>query len=316
MTAVAEAAPARRRVRSPSADALRQFRHSGPGMAGAIMVVAVILAGLLAPLITKLVGQDPNTFHGELVDAANGGAPFGFLGGVSAQHWFGVEPGTGRDLFALVMYGIRTSVLIAVAATAMAVTFGVALGMAMGYLGGLFEAVMARFVDFMFGFPALVFLIAIQVVVPPAFPRTVLLALSLAFFGWVGTARLIHGQARLLSARQFVEAARSSGTPSWRILSAELLPNLIGTVAVIVAMSFPATVATGAGLSFLGIGVSPNTPELGRLIGASVTWTYTGADPGYLIFPGAALFVLVLGSTLAGDAVRDAFDVRMSQGSR
>lgn len=312
MTLVAGSAVSRDRVRSPLADAVRQFRRSRPGMAGLVMVLVVVLAGLLAPLVVRLAGQDPFTFHGDLIDPANGGAPLGFLGGVSAEHWFGVEPGTGRDLFALVLYGIRTSVLIAVAATAMSVTFGVLLGLAMGYLGGTFEAVMGRFVDFMFGFPALLFLIAIQVIVPTTFPRTVLLALSLALFGWVGTARLIHGQARLLSARQFVEAARAAGTPSLRILVGELLPNLVGTVAVIVAMSFPATVATGAGLSFLGIGVSPNTPELGRLIGSSVTWTYTGADPGYLIFPGAALFVLVLGCTLAGDAVRDAFDVRMS----
>ncbi|SER73720.1 peptide/nickel transport system permease protein [Propionibacterium cyclohexanicum] len=302
-----------RRLRGPFAEALGQLRHDRMGMIGLGCVLLVVGAGLFAPVLAAIAGQDPYTFHSDLIDAANGGQPIGPLGGVSSTHWFGVEPQTGRDLFALVVYGIRTSVLIALGATFLSVTFGVLLGLAMGYFGGVFEYVMGRFVDFMFGFPSLLFLIAIQLIVPPEFPRTVLLALSLAVFGWVSTARLIHGQAKSLVNRDFIEAARSTGTPPGRILRAEMLPNLVGTVAVITALSFPTTISTAAGLSFLGVGVSPTTPELGRLIGQSVTWTYTGADVGFLLFPGAALLILMLGSTLLGDALRDAFDVRMGE---
>lgn len=267
--------------------------------------------GLLAPVLTAIEGRDATTFDSLAIDANTGGAPLGHFGGISSTHWLGVEPGTGRDLLALICYGIRTSVSIALGATALACTAGILLGLAMGYVGGLFEALASRFVDFMFGFPALLFLIAIQLIVPAEFPRPLLIMLSLALFGWAGTARLVHGQARALAARDYIVAARASGAGVWSILTGELLPNMLGTIVVIVALQFPGNVGTGAGLSFLGIGVGPQTPELGRLIGNSITWTYTGADPWYLIFPGTVLFLLVLGSTIVGDALRDAFDVKL-----
>lgn len=278
---------------------------------GAFFLGLVVLAGLLAPVIAAAEGQDPTSFDATSIDPNTGGVPIGSFGGISATHWLGVEPGTGRDLLALVCYGIRTSVGIAAGATAIAATIGVLVGLGIGYFGGWFEAVMGRVVDFMFGFPSLLFLIAIGLVVPDNFPRVVLIMLALAFFGWAGTARLVSGQAKALAARDYVTAARASGATSWQVLTGELLPNLIGTVVVVVALNFPGTVGTAAGLSFLGIGVGPQTAELGRLIGNSITWTYTGADPWFLLFPGLALFLLVLGSTLLGDALRDAFDVRL-----
>jgi peptide/nickel transport system permease protein len=290
--------------------------RSGGGLIGAIVLLAVLLAGFCAPLLARLEGQDPKSFHGELIDGNNGGNPFGSFGGVSGSHWFGVEPGTGRDLFALVVYGLRTTVLIALAATVVSVIIGAAVGMAMGYLGGWFEAILGRFVDFMFGFPTLLFLIALQLIIPADIPKPVVLTIVLSAFGWVGTARLIHTQTRQLAAREFVDAARASGTPLRRVFVGELLPNLVGTLAVVVALSFPATVAVSAGLSFLGVGLGADTPDLGVLIGSSITWTYTGADAGYLIFPSIALLLIVLGATLLGDALRDSFDVRTEENAR
>ncbi|GAB48318.1 putative peptide ABC transporter permease protein [Mobilicoccus pelagius NBRC 104925] len=304
----------RDRTVSPTRAALHRALRGTQARAGLVCLGLVLGLALLAPLLVALEGQHVGQFDGAAVDAATGGTPIGPFGGVSSRHWLGVEPGTGRDLLALIAYGTRTSIGIAAGATLLAASFGVLVGLAMGYSGGWFEAVMGRFVDFMFGFPSLLFLIAVQLIVPPEFPRALLITLALAFFGWVGTARLVHGQAAALSRREFVLAARASGTPVHRILTGELLPNLVGTVVVVVALQFPGTVGVGAGLSFLGIGVGPQTPELGRLIGQSITWTYTGADPWYLLFPGATLFLLVLGSTLLGDSLRDAFDVRLDGG--
>lgn len=300
-----EAAP-----QAPST-AWRRMLASRQARLGAACLAFVLLLGLLAPLISAATGQRPETFDSTAIDAATGGVPIGPFGGVSGKHLLGVEPGTGRDLLALIAYGTRTSVLIALGATALAATIGVLVGLSIGYFGGWVEQVLGRFVDFMFGFPTLLFLIAIQLVVPDSFPRPVLIMASLAFFGWASTARLVAGQAKVLAARDYVLAARSTGTHPMGILVHELLPNLVGTIVVVLALQFPGFVATGAGLSFLGIGVGPQTPELGRLIGQSITWTYTGADPWYLLFPGTALFLLVLGSTLVGDALRDAFDVRL-----
>ncbi|WP_265445796.1 ABC transporter permease [Flexivirga meconopsidis] len=302
------------RARSPLSLALRRTARSFGGRLGAAILLLVLLAGLCAPLLAALEGQDPHAFNGDLVDGNNGGNPFGSFGGVSGTHWFGVEPGTGRDLFALVVYGIRTTVIIAIAATVISVIIGATIGMAMGYLGGWFEAVLGRFVDFMFGFPTLLFLIALQLIVPSSIPKPVVLTVVLAAFGWVSTARLIHTQTRQLAAREFIDAARASGTPLRRVFVSELLPNLVGTLAVVVALSFPATVAVSAGLSFLGVGLDPSSPDLGVLIGQSITWTYTGADAGYLIFPSIALLLIILGATLLGDALRDAFDVRTESG--
>ncbi len=280
---------------------------------GLACLTMVALLGLCAPLISAITGQDPVRFDSAAIDAATGGVPIGPMGGVSSTHWLGVEPGTGRDLLALIAYGTRTSVLIATGATVLAAGIGVLVGLSIGYFGGWVETVLGRVVDFMFGFPSLLFLIAIQLVVPDSFSRPLLIMASLAFFGWASTARLVAGQAKVLAARDYVTAARSTGATHRAVLARELLPNLVGTIVVIVALQFPGFVGTGAGLSFLGIGVGPQTPELGRLIGNSITWTYTGADPWYLLFPGAALFLLVLGSTLVGDALRDAFDVRTEQ---
>jgi peptide/nickel transport system permease protein len=304
------------RTRSPIAAAIRRTTRSGGGRLGAVALLAVIVAGFCAPLLAALEGQNPSDFNGALVDGNNGGNPLGSFGGVSGSHWFGVEPGTGRDLFALVVYGLRTTILIALAATVVSVIIGAAVGMAMGYLGGWFEAVLGRFVDFMFGFPTLLFLIALQLIVPADIPKPVVLAVVLAAFGWVGTARLIHTQTKQLAAREFIDAAKASGTPLHRVFTGELLPNLVGTLAVVVALSFPATVAVSAGLSFLGVGIGADTPDLGVLIGSSITWTYTGADAGYLIFPSIVLLLIVLGATLLGDALRDAFDVRTEENAR
>lgn len=304
------------RSRSPISAAVHRTMRSGGGRIGALALLAVIVAGFCAPLLTALEGQNPSDFHGELVDGNNGGNPIGTFGGVSGAHWFGVEPGTGRDLFALVVYGLRTTILIALAATIVSVIIGAAVGMAMGYLGGWFEAALGRFVDFMFGFPTLLFLIALQLIVPADIPKPVVLAVVLAAFGWVSTARLIHTQTKQLAAREFIDAAKASGTPLHRVFGGELLPNLVGTLAVVVALSFPATVAVSAGLSFLGVGIGADTPDLGVLIGSSITWTYTGADAGYLIFPSVVLLLIVLGATLLGDALRDAFDVRAEENAR
>ncbi|GAB3622627.1 ABC transporter permease [Mariniluteicoccus endophyticus] len=280
---------------------------------GAVCLTSVALVGLFAPLITALTGQDPATFDSTAIDAASGGVPIGPFGGVSSRHLLGVEPGTGRDLLALIAHGIRTSIGIAAGATIFALAIGVTVGLLAGYCGGWVEAVLGRFVDFMFGFPSLLFLIAIQLIVPPDFPKPVLIILALAAFGWAATARLVGGQAKVIAARDYVTAARATGATHRDILVGEILPNLVSTVIVVAALKFPAFVATGAGLSFLGIGVGPQTPELGRLIGNSITWTYTGADIWYLLFPGAALLLIVLGSMLVGDALRDAYDVKTEE---
>jgi peptide/nickel transport system permease protein len=278
---------------------------------GAWLVLVLVLVAAAAPLLVKLAGQDAYTYNIGLLDPARGNAPRGAGGGISADHWFGVEPLTGRDLFSIVVLGLRTSLFIALACTLITTVLGTLVGISAAYFGGWYDAIVSRLLDFLFGFPSLVFMIALGIIVPTGFPRWLLLILVISVFGWAGLARLIRNQARSLVTREFVEAARSVGSSGWHVITRELLPNLLGPVLVVATMSVPGYIGLEAGLSFLGVGIPPPTPDLGRSISDSIVWVYTGTDPWLLLFPGAVLFMAVLGFTLLGDGVRDAFDVRL-----
>lgn len=296
---------------SPTRQALRRVRRDRSARVGVVLVVVLIVLAAAAPLLVKLSGQDPYTYHLDLLDPARGNAPKGPMGGVSSEHWFGVEPLTGRDLFSIVVLGLRTSLAIAIVVTVVTTVIGTLVGISAAYFGGWYDAVVSRLLDFLFGFPQLVFMIALGIVVPASVPRALLLCGVLSVFGWATLARLIRNQARSLVNREFVEAARSVGSSGWHVIARELLPNLLGPVLVIATLAIPGYIGAEAALSFLGVGVPPPTPSLGRSISDSIAWVYTGADPWFLVFPGTALFLAVLGFTLLGDGVRDAFDVRL-----
>ena len=305
-------APKHAEGRRPSV--LRRFVRKRSAMVGIGMLAIPLLAGLLAPVLTAWEGQDPYTFHTELLDP-NGGSPLGPFGGVSAEHWLGVVPVTGVDLFAQIVYGIRSSLFIAFAASIVSILFAAVLGTAMGYFGGWLSAVSGRVIDFMFGFPGLMFVIAVMAIVPPELPRELVLVFVLAFFGWTVPARILGAQAAAVNARTFIEAARSTGAPAWQIIRREMLPHLFGLIVVLFAMSLPANVSLVAGLSFLGVGLRGDVPDLGKLLSDSLPWIYSGADVWYMVFPGAVVFCIVFGATLAGDALRDVLDVRTEDAS-
>ncbi|MDX6263162.1 MAG: peptide/nickel transport system permease protein [Kribbellaceae bacterium] len=296
---------------SPTRQALRRVRRDRSARLGAWLVVGLVVVAAAAPLLVKLAGQDAYTYNIGLLDPARGNAPRGAAGGLSADHWFGVEPLTGRDLFSIVVLGLRTSLFIALACTFITTVLGTLVGISAAYFGGWYDAIVSRLLDFLFGFPSLVFMIALGIIVPTGFPRWLLLILVISVFGWAGLARLIRNQARSLVTREFVEAARSVGSSGWHVITRELLPNLLGPVLVVATMSVPGYIGLEAGLSFLGVGIPPPTPDLGRSISDSIVWVYTGTDAWFLLFPGAILFLAVLGFTLLGDGVRDAFDVRL-----
>jgi peptide/nickel transport system permease protein len=278
------------------------------GLAGGLAVLGLIAAGICAPLLVRLEGQNPYTYHLELLDDARGNAPRGRFGGVSAAHWFGVEPLTGRDLFAIALYGLRTSLLVGIVATAAAVLIGLMVGLLAGYAGGITDSVLSRFMDLMFAFPSLVFMIALTALVPDSLPRVLVVVAVIAVFGWTAIARVVRGQTLSLVNREFVLAARSLGA-GWRwILFRELLPNLTSTVIVFASLSVPAAVGTEAALSFLGVGIPPPDPDLGRSISDAIVWVQ--GDPMFLLFPAGLLFAAVLGFNLFGDGLRDALDPR------
>ena len=263
------------------------------------------LTAVCADLLTAIEGHDPYTYNADALDPVTG-LPAGSFGGMSGEHWFGVEPLTGRDIFAIVVHGARTSFLIGLAATAVSMLLGVLIGAGAGYLGGWVDHVVMWTADVFLGFPYLVFMIALGAIVPDDVPRPLLLIAVIGFFGWPSIARIVRAQTLTLKSRNFVKAARALGAGPWHVFRTELLPNLWGPIIVVATLSVPANVGLEAALSFLGVGLPPPTPSWGRAISTAIDWV--GNDPLFLFFPGMALFLATWGFNAFGDGLRDALD--------
>ena len=289
----------------------RRLRKDKAAAAGMAIITVMVLVALLAPLLTALEGQDTTTQHPELVDSATGGTPLGPLGGISASHWLGVEPQTGRDLFARLVYGARISLGVAIGATALQVLIGVSVGLAAGLGGRATDAVLGRLADLALAFPSVLFAIGLMAIVPGSIPRPLILAVVIALLGWGSTARLARGQALSLRTRDYVAAAKLSGAPPLRVARREILPGLVTPILTYAALLVPTNMISEAGLSFLGVGVRPPTPSWGQMLSAGTTWFRP--DVMYVLVPGGALFLTLMAFTLLADGVRRVLDPRNTE---
>ncbi|AZM50746.1 peptide ABC transporter permease [Streptomyces sp. WAC 06738] len=285
----------------------RLLRRPAAVAAGAGLAL-LVLAALAAPLLTALSGQDPYTYHDDLLDSAGGGAPEGAFGGAGGEHWLGVEPGTGRDLFARLLYGARVSLLVAAGATVLQITIGLAVGLAAALGGRWADQLLSRATDVMVALPMLILAIALTTVVPAGFPRPLLLVLVMGGLGWGPASRVVRAQTLTLRRLDFVAAARLGGSGPLRVARRELLPSLAAPVITYAAILLPTNIVLEASLSFLGIGVKPPTPSWGQMLSTATTWFR--ADPAYVLLPSALLFLTVLAFTVLGEAVRVALDPR------
>jgi len=278
------------------------------------VIIFYLFVAAFAPVICAVLGISPYALDG---DALNDyGLPKGAFGGISSEHWLGVEPGTGRDIFARLIYGARASLLVGILATFLTTTIGLVIGVFAGYKRGWADSIIGRFMDLTLAFPSFLLIIALtrpftqrleSLGVPEGNPaRMTYIILVLATFGWVYVARVVRGQTLTLREREFVEAAKASGATTRHIIFKQLLPNLWAPVIVIVSLSLPGYVATESTLSFLGLGLMQPAASWGVMLGDSVR--YYRADPTYLFIPGVALVVLVMAFNLVGDAIRDALD--------
>ena len=296
-------------VPSGSGGVWHRLRRSPSAMFGGSVVIVTALVAMLATPITRVLGLDPYRYDLTTLDST--GLPMGRFGGISTAHPFGVEPQTGRDLFAIVIEGTRTSFLIGVGATALSMVIAIVVGVTAGYFGGWWDAVASRGTDVILGFPQLVFMIAISAVIPATAPRVSVMVLIIGLLGWPSTARVLRSQAMSLRSRTFVRASQAMGASHVHIVVRQMLPNLVATIIVFTTISIPGKIGAEAALSFLGVGVTPPTPSWGRSIGSAVTWVST--DPWYLLFPGGALFLVTLAFNLFGDGLRDAIDPRLGE---
>jgi ABC-type dipeptide/oligopeptide/nickel transport system permease subunit len=282
-------------------------------LAGGGTVVFLVLVAILAPVINKFLGHPVNEYHQDKIDPNLGGIPpVGTWGGISKDFLLGVQPVTGRDLFSQIIYGAQTSLLIALSATLLAVVIGIVVGITAGFFGGWIDSLFSRFMDLILAFPLVLFAIALISVLPPTKGfRMAVMIFIIGGFSWPYIGRIVRGQALSLREREFVEAARSTGAGSFRIIFRELLPNLAAPILVYTTLIIPTNILFEAALSFLGVGVPPPTPSWGRLLSDAVS--YYEYDPTYMVVPGMAIFITVLAFNLFGDGLRDALDPKSNR---
>ncbi|MEV4414447.1 ABC transporter permease [Catellatospora sp. NPDC049609] len=305
--------------RSPGRLAWERLRKNRTAVVSGWVMLFFVLLGVAAPLVELLYGIGPYEQFQDKI--ANNSLPLGYLGGVSGEHWFGLEPRLGRDVFIRLVYGLRTSLLIATSAALLTTAMGIVLGIVAGYLGGWIDAVISWVIDFALALPFLIFALAVMPTVTARFYgprddidvpfRIAVMILLFAMFGWTGTARLVRGQVVSLREREFVEAARASGAGLWHILFRQLLPNLWAPILITFSLAVPGYITGEAALSFLGIGIVDPTPDFGVMISKSLE--FIDGDPMYLIFSGTVIFLLVLAFNLFGDGLRDALDPKSSR---
>jgi peptide/nickel transport system permease protein len=287
-----------------------RFRQDKAAMAGAVTLGILILLALTAPLFAKLLGHGPNDRFPDQMLTADIGLPKG----PNKDFWFGGDS-VGRDVFVRTLYGARTSLSVALIATGLAAIIGIALGMIAGYRGGKTDTFISRLVDIVLSLPVLLLAIGVASVcsISPngclgglLQPGLTLVILIITLFTWPNLARLVRGQAIGLREREFVEAARSLGARSPRIMFKELLPNLLAPIVVYATLLVPVNVLFEAALSFLGVGVPQTTPSWGQMLSdASAGQIFTIAW-WMMLFPGIFLLATTLSFNLVGDGLRDA----------
>ena len=269
-------------------ESLRRVGRTWIGRTGAAIIAALLITALGAPLMAP---YDP---------LAIGPAR---LASPSAAHLLGTDE-VGRDLLSRIMYGARWSVGSAMCALALVLSVGVAVGSVAGYFGGWLDAILMRASDIVLAVPPLVLTLAIVGLFHPGLP-TIVLGLSAVW--WVRYARLTR--AFVLRGRElpFVEAARALGASHARILIRELIPQAVGSVMVVATLDVGTLILAVAGLSFLGLGAQPPTPEWGTMINEGKNLLFT--SPHVMLFPGAAVALTVAGFNLVGEALYDAVGV-------
>ncbi len=286
--------------RSPAAGLLAFTRRLGrhpTAAAGGVVLAAVILAAVLAPLVAP---ADPN--------AASLSERLAAPGSVTAEgrrFVFGSDQ-LGRDILSRTIYGARVSLAVGVLSVGASLAVGLLLGTMTGFFRGPVDVVVSRFADVLLGFPYLIFAIGAMAVIGPGVGN---LIIALAFKGWVEFFRLVRGETLVQQTREYVEAARAVGAGAPRIIRRHIVPNIIHTSLVLATLRIGYFIVLEASLSFLGLGVPPRLPAWGSMVadGREVLLTAWWVST----LPGLAIVALVLAINLFGEGVRDILDPRL-----
>jgi peptide/nickel transport system permease protein len=277
-------------MESPARRALRRLFKRKGAVVGLVVVATFILLAVFAPFVAP---YDPIATSWTLVRKAP-----------SAQHWFGTDD-LGRDILSRVMYGARASLLAGAISVGIALSIGVPLGLLSGYRGGFIDALISRITDAMLACPFLILAIALAAFLGPSLSDAMI---AIGISATPIFIRLTRGQVLNVKVEDYVEAARAMGNPRWRIALFHILPNILPALLVQATLSIAAAIIAEAALSFLGLGQQPPAPSWGSMLNAAQRFL-TNA-PWMAIWPGLAIFLVVLSLNLVGDGLRDALDPR------
>ncbi|MBU2531910.1 MAG: ABC transporter permease [Alphaproteobacteria bacterium] len=268
------------------------FMRSYPlGAVGLVIVALFVLVAIFADFITMF----PPT-------STNAGSSLAKPGG---EHILGADF-MGRDIWSRIVYGARISLIVGIGSAVLGSLFGVIVGLATGYIGGWFDLIMQRIIDIMQALPLLVMALLMAAALGPSLMNTVI-AIAIPLIPQ--TARVIRANTLALREMPFVEASKAVGMSEWRIAVQHILPNTLAPLIVLGTAKLGSAILTEASLSFLGLGIPEPHPSWGRMLSESAA-EYMRTAPWLVIFPGIAISLVVFGTNLLGDAMRDILDPR------
>ena len=277
-------------IESPARRALRRLLKRKGAVAGLVVIAAFVLLALFAPLVMPF---DPIATSWSAVRKAP-----------SAQHWFGTDD-LGRDIFARVIYGARASLMAGAISVAIALSIGVPLGLLSGYRGGFIDALISRITDAMLACPFLILAIALAAFLGPSLGNAMI---AIGISATPIFIRLTRGQVMSVKVEDYIEAARAMGNPRWRIALFHILPNIMPALLVQATLAIAGAIIAEAALSFHGLGQQPPAPSWGSMLNSAQR--FLTSAPWMALWPGVAIFLVVLSFNLVGDGLRDALDPR------
>ena len=280
------------------ADAWQRFRRNKLALIGLGAVILLVLLAVSAPLLVHFgILIDPIKQDVVNIEVAPG----------QAGHPLGADQ-LGRDTLSRLIFGSRISLTVGILVQAIVLPIGLTVGLIAGYYGGRVDNLLMRFTDIWYAFPDLVFVLVLVSVFGPSL-LSIFGSISLVY--WVGLARLVRGQVLSIKEKEFVEAARSSGSPPLKLILKHLLPNSLGPIIVTVVFGIPSAIFLEATLSFIGVGIQPPTATWGQMVFDGYEAVY--ANPTAVVFPALAIGFTLLAFSFIGDGLRDALDPRMKR---
>jgi peptide/nickel transport system permease protein len=303
--------------RTPRQLAWARFKQDRAAMIGLVVIIILFLLAIFAGVIARIIGHGPNELFGSIATDE-----FGLPKGPTTEPELFImgADSAGRDVFVRILYGARTSLIVALGATGFAVIIGIVLGLLAGYFGGKVDTIISRVTDIILSIPSLLFAIGIVAVCSATAqgclgglikPGLTLVIFVIALFTWPYITRIVRGNTLSLREREFIEASRSLGASQVRIMFREVLPNLVAPIIIYATLLIPQNILFEAALSFLGLGVPQTTPSWGRMISDAsrifeVAWWL-------MVFPGLFLIATTLAFNLFGDGLRDALDPKSNR---